>query len=270
MKKYLLYIDILGFSDLVEMDSDKIQSLYDVIDSLNVHRHNAFKAIVFSDTVLVYNIDNASSEEDRDYCVMFACEFVQDLQFRLVGKNIYFRAVLVLDNFIHNSLNNLECYYGKALIKAHNLEKDIQAVGLFIDDESNKNNRIFPTKRFDKDLSFVYLNQSLETLQKNCNGNLLVGSACFQQSYDYSDILWDIGYLKDIYHNMKRQDCPCIRDKYLVTWYLYFERYPKILEALVSNNFSLKSICSSYDWEIDINRFNDSLKESDCNSKSIR
>jgi hypothetical protein len=53
--KYLLYIDILGFSDLVQNDPHQIERIYGVLDSLNVHRHDVFRTIVFSDTVLVYN-----------------------------------------------------------------------------------------------------------------------------------------------------------------------------------------------------------------------
>lgn len=42
MKKYLLYIDILGFKDLVADKPRKIEMLYGIIDSLNVHAHHAF------------------------------------------------------------------------------------------------------------------------------------------------------------------------------------------------------------------------------------
>ena len=54
--RYLLYIDVLGFSALIDEGLGKINDLYEVIASLNVHRHDAFKVIVFSDTILVYNV----------------------------------------------------------------------------------------------------------------------------------------------------------------------------------------------------------------------
>jgi hypothetical protein len=44
--KYLLYIDILGFSDMVKNDYMKINKLFDHVNSLNVHRHTAFQTIV--------------------------------------------------------------------------------------------------------------------------------------------------------------------------------------------------------------------------------
>lgn len=51
--KYLLYIDILGFSDMVRSEPAKVAELYLILDSLTVHRHEAFRTIVFSDTILV-------------------------------------------------------------------------------------------------------------------------------------------------------------------------------------------------------------------------
>lgn len=89
MRRFLLYIDFLGFSDLVAENPKRIDMIYQIINSLNVHAHEAFKTIVFSDTVLVYNSELASSERNKKYLVMYACEFVQDLQRRLVGQGVF-------------------------------------------------------------------------------------------------------------------------------------------------------------------------------------
>jgi hypothetical protein len=71
--KYLLYIDMLGFSDLVRKRG-AVKKLYEIINTLNVHRHDAFKTIAFSDTLLVYNIVNPKTKHDREYLVMYSCE----------------------------------------------------------------------------------------------------------------------------------------------------------------------------------------------------
>jgi hypothetical protein len=88
--RYLLYIDILGFSDLVAGSDPKIHDLYEVIASLNVHDHPSFRAIIFSDTILVYNVEGQDTRSDRSYLVMYLCEFAQDLQHRLTAKDIFF------------------------------------------------------------------------------------------------------------------------------------------------------------------------------------
>jgi hypothetical protein len=84
---YLLYIDILGFSELV-LKKGRIEDLYDQIDTLNSHEHTAFKTLAFSDTILIYN----TVEWGRHYLVMYLCEFAQDLFYRLVSRDLHFRA----------------------------------------------------------------------------------------------------------------------------------------------------------------------------------
>ena len=99
MKKYLLYIDILGFADLVKNDKEKVRKLYQVINSLNVHTHKAFSTLVFSDTILVYNKDDPNSPDDHRYISMYSIEFAQDLCYSLIGQDIYFRAIIDYDEF---------------------------------------------------------------------------------------------------------------------------------------------------------------------------
>ena len=59
MEKTFLYIDILGFKNLVTSNTDKVESIFKIIDSLHVHKDIAFQTIVFSDTILVFNKDNS-------------------------------------------------------------------------------------------------------------------------------------------------------------------------------------------------------------------
>ena len=68
-QKFLLYIDFLGFRDIVA-SPERIRSLYMIVDSLNAHKHHSFTTIVFSDTILVYNKVQPANEEDRKYYVM--------------------------------------------------------------------------------------------------------------------------------------------------------------------------------------------------------
>lgn len=47
MEKTFLYIDILGFKNLVTSNTDKVESIFKIIDSLHVHKDIAFQTIVF-------------------------------------------------------------------------------------------------------------------------------------------------------------------------------------------------------------------------------
>jgi len=63
--RFLLYIDILGFTDMTNNEPRKVARVYSILDELNVHKHNSFKTIVFSDTILVYNPDLAKTDRER-------------------------------------------------------------------------------------------------------------------------------------------------------------------------------------------------------------
>ncbi|MGH9654682.1 MAG: hypothetical protein ACRD6B_14600 [Bryobacteraceae bacterium] len=63
---------------------------------------------------------NARSLEDVRYMVMFLCEFAQDLLYRLIGRDIHFRAYITCADFAHYALENVkDVFYGEALIEAY-------------------------------------------------------------------------------------------------------------------------------------------------------
>ncbi len=246
--KYLLYIDILGFSDLVKTDPLQVERIYGVLDSLNVHRHHAFRTIVFSDTVLVYNCSDPkpSDKKEHEYLVWYSIEFAEDLHHRLTGQGLYFRAVLVSGEFQHYALENIDCFFGKALIEAHARERSIPSVGLFIDTTCNQYNRYFRTEQFGNQLHFVYLNRSVESLQQETNGELPVDPVLLDSNYP--NLVWQVRFLRDI-HNMKRKHTdPSVRTKFLTAWDFYQRRYPKLLKALEEGGFDMKVFNPKYDW----------------------
>lgn len=128
MMTYLLYIDILGFSDLVKNDPRKVDRLYNIINELNVHRHHAFKTIIFSDTILVYSPHLSNTERDHNYMSMYCVEFAQDLFYRTWREDVYFRAILDYGEFVHEELANCSKFYGEALINCYNLEKGLPSL----------------------------------------------------------------------------------------------------------------------------------------------
>ncbi len=255
--KYLLYIDILGFSKLVENHPTKIRQLYGIINSLNAHKHDLFKTIVFSDTVLVYNDREPESDNDHNDIVWYLIEFAEDLLFRLTGQGIFFRAVLLKGNFEHYNLKNVECFFGKSLISAYTLEKNIPAIGLFISSECNKRNKYFRTTIFKEDLHFVYLNRNLERLNHDNGGRLPVHPIVLD---GLVDIVSDIRYLSDIFKHMREHPLPQVRSKYLATWDLYEQRYSGILKPLKDSDFALRVIAEYFDWEERIKIMNESIE----------
>lgn len=246
--KYLLYIDILGFSEKVENEPAAIPNLYRIIDELNVHRHSGFRTIVFSDTIIVYNDFVPLTAHDHRYAVMFSCEFAQDLLHRLAGTGLHFRAILDYGPFVHQRLKNIESFFGQGLIAVYRQEQALPAVGLFITSSCNSYNDIFPTAAFKDDLSFVFLHQSLARLQMATGGHLPTDSFELSNTDDYWDILWDLSFLASIFRASRIHPDVRVRAKHLATYDLYRQRYPGILMALEDADFQPECICKSFDW----------------------
>ncbi|MER0509814.1 hypothetical protein ABR850_10290 [Aeromonas veronii] len=245
--RFLLYIDILGFTDMTNNEPRKVARVYSILDELNVHKHNSFKTIVFSDTILVYNPDLAETDREREYLIWYLIEFAEDLHHRLTGQDIYFRAILTTGSFNHYSLKNIDCFFGNALINAYTSEKNIPSLGLFIDKTCNEYNQYFRTKPFDKELSFVYLNRHLEYLQTHTGGVFPSRETMISDIAPH--VPWQIEFLKEIYEKMRNHSSPVVRVKFLTAWDFYAARYPSMIRALVESNFSLSSLGPDRVWE---------------------
>lgn len=246
--KYLLYIDILGFSDMVKNDYGKIVKLFDYIDNLNVHRHDAFQTIVFSDTILIFNKETPLSTHDHENIVMFACEFVQDLMCQSVDLEVQFRAILTYGEFSYERLTNIDSYHGIALVNAYNKEKEINGIGLFLDKKIAEYNTIFKTTPFDKDLYFVFVTQSLERLHKY-DYDIPISRFSIENELVCYDIEWESKILRTIRKNIDTQIDSRIRGKYIQTYYIYKQRYQKIIGVLEENDFDYKILSPDAEWE---------------------
>lgn len=242
--RFLLYIDILGFSEMIRKEPRKVARLYSILDSLNVHKHGSFKTIVFSDTILTYNHIEPKNDDDRSYLVWYLTEFAEDLHRRLTGQEVYFRAVLTSGDFSHYQLKNIECFYGAALVKAYLAEKNIPSLGLFMDESCIPFNRYFRLTPFDAALSFVYLNRSIEYFSHALGGDpVLPIQANGIDMWSFApDLPWDVRFMKDVYRNMRSHSSPAVRTKFLTVWDFYEQRYPRLMAKLVASNFKVDSV----------------------------
>ena len=256
--RYLLYIDLLGFADMTVRDPRKVARLYSIVDSLNSHRHDLFRTIVFSDTILVYNHKDPQNDEERDYLVWYLIEFAEDLHHRLTGQDIYFRGIVCSGDFEHYSLKNIECFYGGALVNAYLSEKNIDCAGLFIDGHCNTHNKYFRTAKYTDDFNFVYLNRHLEYLDQ------FVGSTYPSNQHHLDDQApfapYQVRYLEDLYRTMRNHSSPRARVKLLTSWDFHALRYPRMTEALVQGNFDISYLTPRTNWSEVQKAMNDSIK----------
>ncbi|MBN9659284.1 MAG: hypothetical protein J0H49_13945 [Acidobacteria bacterium] len=246
-ERFLLYIDILNFSNLVAREG-KVEEVYEIINRLNVHRHDVFTTIIFSDTILVYNKSNARALEDVRYMVMFLCEFAQDLFYRLIGKDVHFRAYITCADFAHYPMENIkDVFYGEALIEAYRAEKSIQAMGLFMSNLVAPYSDIFKTARFNRNCRFVYIMRTLERHSARKQDypldphNLMETDAIWLLAYD-------IRYLEAIHRHKNDAALPArVRKKYESTWRLLMRRHRGFMTILEESGFDPRAI-SACDW----------------------
>ena len=242
--RYLLYLDMLGFTDLV-LRRGAVRQLYSIIDSLNVHDHHAFKTIAFSDTLLIYNTFEPETDHDRRYAIMYMCEFAKDLHYRLVPLDLHFRGFLTKGEFEHEELRHMQAFYGAALVSSYQREKDIDCTGLFLDAPLLPDCDIFFYEQYDQNTYFIHLMQALNSLHFEevdyPIDPILVGEAKWDLAYDFR-------YLRNIHRHMNDPNLhPRVRGKHAASWNLIRRRYQAIMDTLAANAFDPQSI-SIFDW----------------------
>lgn len=234
-------------------DKERIKDIYAIIDDLNVFENAPyFRTIVFSDTILVYSDPNGE-RVDANGSVMWMCEWAQDLFARFVCKDMHFRAILTFDDFEHDQMKNIEAFYGAALVRTYRQEKEIQGMGLFIDNALVEHCDIFHVSKYSDKLSYVHLMQNLEHISLS-DGSYPISPEYLvstdMQYFNSSNLV----YLRNIHRHMNDTSLsPYIRSKYLNTWHLIRMRHPELLDMLAKNGFDFNSI-SKLNWNEPISR----------------
>lgn len=132
--RYLLYIDILGFSALVvEKSSDEI---FKIVDSALAPFHRwerlngKFKTIYFSDTFLFYQ--ELNGYDNKAFLDAYAIGAM--LLSALLAKGIPARGTITFGEFEvkPDSTDRHQLYFGKALIEAYQSEKKENWIGITI------------------------------------------------------------------------------------------------------------------------------------------
>jgi hypothetical protein len=246
-EKLFLYIDILGFSDLVS-NTKAMSEIFDRVDALNVHTDRDFGVIVFSDTILVYA--EGLWLENKASAVMWLVEFAQDLFYRFIGIDRHFRAYVTIGEFTHNRKSHIDAYYGAALVECYRKEKEIKAMGVFIANALVPFSNIFHTSRYDDDCHFVHIMQHLDRISwpsASTNSYPIPNDELRFTGSDYL-VAYDLTYLKLLQHHMDDSTLgEEVRRKYLNTWKLIAMRHKALLGVLFESGFDPNAV-TKHDW----------------------
>jgi|ERR1051325_387497 hypothetical protein len=243
---YLLYIDVLGFEELADSSPARVDDLFEIIASLNVHDHPTFSAIVFSDTILVHNVVKPADDDDRRYIVMYQCEFYQDLIHRLIGRGVWLRGVLTYGPFRHYELNGTPYFYGPALNKAYHADKSLNLTGLVMDDHCHRYSQIFKSQPLGEGWNYVFVTQGLDEFEELCEGTIPVPWIVLEE------LGWNLGpeleLLAGSLRMSKTHPDSRVREKHVETLRLYRSRYPKTFTTLEPLAFRMEAVSKRFDW----------------------
>jgi hypothetical protein len=228
---------------MVKEHSAKIPKVFEIIDKLSVHKHYAFHSIVFSDTIIVYNKDE---NKPNHYYVTYLIEFAQQLFYKLLSLGVYFRGLITSGEFEFHELDNIQAYWGNALMDTYNDEKSIEGFGLFIRKDISNDILIFEKMSVGINYDFVFLCQSYMNLYKRVHGelpiniNLLTETDEFDRIDDDLKFLREISFLKEHHTNVK------IKEKYRTVYSWYKERTPKFIKVFEKQGFLTSVLNSGY------------------------
>ena len=243
-ERLFLYIDILGFKEMVKSDYD-VTEIYRRIDRLNVHRDKYFTCIVFSDTVIVYAAEGFLKNISDG--LMWLIEFAQDLFYNMISIDVHIRAYITRGAFTHYRLTNLEAYYGPGLIKSYLKETTIKSTGVFLDTDLASHSNIFYLTKYDDDCHYVHVMQHLDDVSETYSLYPISG-----EMLQATGMEWWVAYLLSYLRNIHRhgQDASLpepVRLKYQNAWKMIASRHPGLLQSLVENDFEYGKVIVM-DW----------------------
>jgi len=244
MNRIFLYIDILGFENLVINHSQKVEIIFSIIDRLNVHKHFALQTIVFSDTILIFN---KNDDYAGHYYVTYLIEYAQQLFYNLSLSNIYFKGIITFGEFNFTRLDNIDAYYGLALVDAHNDEKKLDGFGLFINKNLNDDVTTFDKIDFDEKYDFVLLCQSTINLYRDTNGVLPIEDVNMLSETDtYFRIDEDLRFFREIKYLKDNHSDKKVREKHKKIYNLYKTTLPIFFQKFEEQGFLPFTIHSDY------------------------
>ena len=248
MKTLFLYIDILGFTEMIK-DASAVKKVFRILNAASLHRDSNFQSIVFSDTVVAYHRNPNLSPESKANELMFLIELTQDLQLRLIGKGVFFRAIITEGEFYHEKMTNMDAFYGQALVTTYHAEKRIVGHGLYLDVNLRSFNHVFCARPFSSDYDFVYLTQHC-TIEFRAPGKWTFPiPANFFTSRGLEYLIYpEWLHFAEVYRCMDNHQDPGVRAKHLVVWRMYELQYPSLIRHLVANNMNHRTI-SDLDWD---------------------
>ena len=239
MKRAFLYIDILGFEHLVRVKSLKVDEIFYIFDNLKVYNHSSLQTVLFSDTFLVFNKDEGNS---TDYYSTFLIEYAQELFYKLSAINIYYKGILTLGEFSFRQLNNIQAYYGLALIDCYKDSENkgvdkLEGFGLYVDRKITNEIVVFDKVPFTEKYDYILLCQSLKNLYSITKGILPIDLDILRDNDTFFRIEEDLRFFREIEYLKENHLCEDVKNKYHKVYNIYKANMPLFFKIFEEQGF---------------------------------
>ncbi|MDH7795810.1 MULTISPECIES: hypothetical protein [unclassified Beijerinckia] len=244
-ERFFLYIDILGFRDLIKSGYD-IQSIYDIIDELPAHGTTDFRCMIFSDTVIVFTDHDEWAKRPIE-ALMWLTEYAQFLFYRLISSDVHIRAFITKGFFRYKKLRHFESYYGDALVECYEREKSIKCTGVFLDAKLAPYCKFFDLTQYDARTYYVHVMQHLRDAQAQYRDYPLSGVP-LESTGMYWWTAYMLRYLENTYRHAENLKLSGeVRQKHQNAWRVISKKYPGLTRKLIDTNFDFHQIIN-LDW----------------------
>ncbi|NDV80259.1 hypothetical protein [Dysgonomonas sp. 511] len=247
MKRAFLYIDILGFESMVKSKSNKVDKIFEIIDSLNVFKHESLQVIVFSDTILVFN---RNENWPTHYYVTYLIEYAQELFYKLNWINVFFKGIITYGEFHFKELRNFQAYYGEALIDTYKDESGLNGFGLYIDKRLHEEVIVFNKITLDEKYDYVLLCQSFVNLYRDTKGLLPINIDMLHETDTYFRIDEDLRFFREIEYLKNNYPIEKVQKKYQAVYDLYKNCTPDFFDVFETDGFLPLSLNECYTGSI--------------------
>ncbi|PWL58125.1 MAG: hypothetical protein DBY35_13785 [Bacteroidales bacterium] len=149
-------------------------------------------------------------------------------------------------SFTYIEMQNLNAYYGEALISTYQDEKELKGFGIYIDKSISNESFIFDKIGFNEKYDYILLCQSLIKLYKETKGALPINKNLLKKTDDYFRIDEDLRFLREINYYRKHIKDDVVRDKYNYVYNIYKSLLPDFFDIFEKEGFLPFSINPNY------------------------
>jgi hypothetical protein len=141
-------------------------------------------------------------------------------------------------------------FYGLALNRAYDREKQLQVTGLLMDEHCHRYNNIFSSHPIDDEWHYVFVTQAIDEWEDRYAAMLPLPRIIVHET----DLGWYLGpeieTLALSAHQAREHRNAKVREKHLATLNQYRLRYPRCFAVLESIGFKMEAISTEFDWAL--------------------